>query len=193
MGDGQISDIEDIIIVRSESFDISKTTEIAAEMGSINKMFGKKKAVAPRPLNDSGRSLISETFSLEGTLRTSGAIDIAGLIKGPVYTNDLIIKETGSIVGPVETDKIEIYGHLEGKIVAKTIVIGSTAVVKGDILFSESLKTEEGADITGYIKKTESTSLEAAQNEFRLDSIEAKETKEKDKSKKSRPKIVASN
>ena len=45
-------------------------------------MFGNKKPDAPRPLNDSGRSLISETFSLEGTLRTSGAIDIAGLIKG---------------------------------------------------------------------------------------------------------------
>ena len=157
-------------------------------------MFGNnKKGSAPRPLNDTGRSLISETFSLEGTLRTSGAIDIAGLVKGPVYTNDLIIKETGSIVGPIETDKIEIYGHLEGKIVAKTIVIGSTAVVKGDILFSQSLKTEEGADITGYIKKTESTSLEAAQNEFKLESIEAKEAKEKDKSKKNRPKIVASN
>ena len=156
-------------------------------------MFGNKKNTAPRPLNDSGRSLISETFSLEGTLRTSGAIDVAGLIKGPVYTNDLIIKETGSIVGPIETDKIEIYGHLEGKIVAKTIVIGNTAVVKGDILFSESLKTEEGADITGYIKKTESTSLEAAQDEFRLDSIEAKETKEKDKKQKGRPKTVASN
>ena len=158
-------------------------------------MFGNKKASTPRPLNDTGRSLISETFSLEGTLRTSGAIDIAGLIKGPVYTNDLIIKETGSVVGPIETDKIEIYGHLEGKIVAKTIVIGNTAVVKGDILFSESLKTEEGADITGYIKKTESTSLEAAQNEFKLESIEAKEAKEKekDKSKKGRPKIVASN
>ncbi len=41
-------------------------------------MFGNKKADAPRPLNDSGRSQISETFSLEGTLRTSGAIDIAG-------------------------------------------------------------------------------------------------------------------
>ena len=122
-------------------------------------MFGNKKPDAPRPLNDSGRSLISETFSLEGTLRTSGAIDIAGLIKGPVYTNDLVIKETGSIVGPVETDKIEIYGHLEGKVVAKTIIIGNTAVVKGDILFSETLKTEEGADINGYIKKTESTSL----------------------------------
>ena len=156
-------------------------------------MFGNKKPNVPRPLNDSGRSLISETFSLEGTLRTSGAIDIAGLIKGAVYTNDLIIKETGSIIGPVETDKIEIHGHLEGKIVARTIVIGSTAVVKGDILFSESLKTEEGADINGYLKKTESTSLEAAQSEFKLDSIEAKESKDKEKSKKGRPKIVASN
>ena len=136
-----------------------------------------------------------QTFSLEGTLRTSGAIDIAGLIKGAVYTNDLVIKETGSILGPVETDKIEIYGHLEGKVVAKTIVIGSTAVVKGDILFSESLKTEEGADINGYLKKTESTSLEAAQNEFKLDSIEAKGSskKDKEKSKTGRPKIVASN
>ena len=157
-------------------------------------MFGTKKTNLPRPLNDSGRALISESFSLEGTLRTSGAIDIAGLIKGPVYTNDLMIKDTGSVIGPVETDKIEIYGHLEGKVVAKTIVIGNTAVVKGDILFSESLKTEEGADINGYIKKTESTSLEAAQSEFKLDAIEAKEAKEaKEKSKKGRPKIVASN
>ena len=157
-------------------------------------MFGTKKQDAPRPLNDSGRSQISETFSLEGTLRTSGAIDIAGLIKGAVYTNDLVIKESGSIMGPVESDRIEIYGHLEGKVVAKTIVIGSTAVVKGDILFSESLKTEEGADINGYLKKTESTSLEAAQDEFKLESIESKDGKDgKEKSKKGRPKIVASN
>ena len=40
-------------------------------------MFGSKKTDTPRPINDSGRSQISETFSLEGTLRTSGAIDIA--------------------------------------------------------------------------------------------------------------------
>ncbi len=158
-------------------------------------MFGTKKKDAPRPLNDSGRSQVSETFSLEGTLRSSGAIDIAGLIKGPVYANDLLIKDTGSVIGPVEADKVEVQGHLEGKILAKTIIIGANGVVKGDILFSETLRTEEGADINGYIKKTESSSLEAAQNEFQLDAIEVKDSKDKDKerSKKSRPKIVASN
>ena len=158
-------------------------------------MFGSKKKSIPRPLNDSGRSQISETFSLEGVLRSSGAIDISGLIKGAVYANDLIIKDTGSIVGPVEADKVEIYGHLEGKILAKTIIIGSSGVVKGDILFSESLRTEEGADINGYLKKTDSESMSAAENEFKLDTINKEEPKEKDKekTKKGRPKIVASN
>ena len=72
-------------------------------------------------------------------------------------------------------------------------MIGNSAVVKGDILFSETLKTEEGADINGYIKKTESTSLEAAQDEFKLEEIEAKEKEKEKVAKKGRPKIVASN
>ena len=76
------------------------------------------------------------------------------MIKGAVYTNDLIIKETGSIIGPVETDKIEIHGHLDGKVSADNVVIGSSGVVKGDIEFSQNLRTENGADIEGYIKKT---------------------------------------
>ena len=53
-----------------------------------NYMFGDKK----NKIKDTERSLISETVSIEGTINSSGAIDIAGLIKGPVYTNDLIIK-----------------------------------------------------------------------------------------------------
>ena len=151
-------------------------------------MFGDKKS-----LKDTERSLISETVSIDGTVNSSGAIDVAGLVKGPVYSKEIVIKETGSIIGPVEADKIEIYGHLEGKILAKSIVIGSSGVVKGDILFSDSLKTEEGADINGYLKKTDSTSLEAEQNEFKVDTIETSDKKEKEKSKKGRPKIVASN
>ena len=117
-------------------------------------MFGSKKKDTVRPLNDSGRSQVSETFSLEGTLRTSGAIDIAGLIKGPVYSKEIIIRETGSITGTIEGDHVEIHGHLDGKVSGQDVVIGSTGTVKGDIEFGNNLKTENGADIDGYIKKT---------------------------------------
>ena len=68
-----------------------------------------------------------------------------------------MIKETGSISGAVEADKIEIHGHLDGKISADNVIIGSTGVVKGDIEFSTNLRTEDGADIEGYIKKSESS------------------------------------
>ena len=41
-------------------------------------MFGDKKA----KIKDTERSLISETVSIEGTINSSGAIDVAGLVKG---------------------------------------------------------------------------------------------------------------
>ena len=116
----------------------------------MNNMFGDKK----KKLTDSERSLISETVSIEGTINSSGAIDVAGLVKGPVYSKEIIIRETGSITGSIEGDHIEIHGHLDGKVAGQDIVIGSTGTVKGDIEFGNNLKTENGADIDGYIKKT---------------------------------------
>ena len=115
-----------------------------------NIMFGDKK----KKLTDSERSLISETVSIEGTINSSGAIDVAGLIKGPVFSKEIVIKETGSISGSIESDRVEIHGHLDGKISADDVVIGSTGVVKGDIEFGNNLRTENGADIDGYIKIT---------------------------------------
>ena len=41
---------------------------------------------------------------------------------------------------------------VEGEIVADVISLGSNAVVKGDIIFKQTLKTEEGCEIDGYIK-----------------------------------------
>ena len=49
---------------------------------------------------------------------------------------------------------MEIHGHLDGKVSASNIVIGATGTVKGDIEFGNNLRTENGADIDGYIKKT---------------------------------------
>ena len=115
-----------------------------------NIMFGDKK----KKLTDSERSLVSETVSIEGTINSSGAIDVAGLIKGPVFSKEIIIRETGSITGSIEGDHVEIHGHLDGKVSGQDVVIGSTGTVKGDIEFGNNLKTENGADIDGYIKKT---------------------------------------
>ena len=38
-------------------------------------------------------------MQLEGDLRTSGSIDIAGLINGNIFVSEITIAETGSIRG----------------------------------------------------------------------------------------------
>ena len=140
-------------------------------------MFGDKKI----KIKDSERSLISETVSIEGTINSSGAIDVAGLVKGPVYSKEIIVRETGSITGTIEADLVEIHGHLDGKVSGQDIVIGATGTVKGDIEFGNNLKTENGADIDGYIKKTNSSKSKLTGDFLfkKKDKKEATETEER--------------
>jgi cytoskeletal protein CcmA (bactofilin family) len=147
----------------------------------LKQMFGEKKT----KIKDSERSLISETVSVEGTINSSGAIDVAGLIKGPVFSKELIIRDTGSITGTIEADTVEIHGHLDGKVSAQDIVIGSTGTVKGDIEFGTNLKTENGADIDGYIKKTNSSKSKLS-GDFLFKKKDKKDTPETE----DRPEVV---
>ena len=115
-------------------------------------MFGKKSS--DLLLNQSGRSFVAETMQIEGDFHYSGAVDVAGLIKGNVYGKEMIILDTGSVKGNLYVSKLNINGHVEGQIVTDEISLGSNSVIKGDILFKSHLKTEEGAEIDGYIKGT---------------------------------------
>ena len=116
-------------------------------------MFKSLRTSEEEKFNHSGRSYIGETLQLEGDIRTAGSIDVAGLINGNVFVSEMTVTETGSIRGAIEATNIEINGHIEGKILADVVIIGKNAVIKGDIFFKNTLKTEEGADIDGYIKR----------------------------------------
>ena len=145
-------------------------------------MFKTLRAIETKTLNHSGRSYIGETLQLEGDLRTSGNIDIAGQINGNVYVSEVTVTETGSVRGVVEASKVEINGHIQGKVTADSIIIGRSAVIKGDIFFKDTLKTEEGADIDGYIKRV-NNGKENTEEDIAIEEIV-------DKSEPRKPEIV---
>jgi cytoskeletal protein CcmA (bactofilin family) len=122
-------------------------------------MFKTLRGIEDAKLNHSGRSYIGETMQFDGDLKSSGSIDVAGLINGNIFVSDMIITETGSVRGTIESTSIEINGHVEGKIVADSVIVGKDAVIKGDIYFKNTLKTQEGADIDGYIKRANNGKL----------------------------------
>ena len=135
-------------------------------------MFGKKSSESL--LNQSGRSFVAETMQVEGEFHFSGAVDVAGLINGNVYGKEMIILDTGSVKGNLYVSKLNINGHVEGKIVADEISLGSNSVIKGDILFKSHLKTEEGAEIDGYIKGSKSKKNVRGEEDEDIEKITAK-------------------
>jgi cytoskeletal protein CcmA (bactofilin family) len=145
-------------------------------------MFETLRGVETKEHNHSGRSHFGETMQLEGDIRSAGAVDIAGLINGNVFVAEVCIVDSGSVRGIIEAETIEINGHVEGKISANSIIVGKSAVIKGDIFFKNTLKTEEGADIDGYIKRT-STGKENTDEDITIEEIVEKE-------KSSNPKII---
>ena len=135
-------------------------------------MFGKKSS--DLLLNQSGRTFLAETIQVEGDLHYSGAVDVAGLINGNVYGKEMIIFDTGSVKGNLHVSKLDINGHVEGKIIADEISLGSNSVVKGDILFKSYLKTEEGAEIDGYIKGNKTKKVMQDEEDKDIEEIKAR-------------------
>ena len=144
-------------------------------------MFKNFGTAESKGLNHSGRSMVGETLQIEGDVKSSGSLDVAGLVKGNVFVADMIITESGSIKGALEANKVEINGHIEGKITADTIIIGKNAVIKGDIFFRATLKTEEGADIDGYIKRANNGKQETEEDITIEEIVERTETAKKPK------------
>ena len=145
-------------------------------------MFKTLRGSEEKKLNHSGRSHIGETMQFEGDLRSSGSLDVAGLVNGNIFVSEMIITEAGSVRGSIEAANIEVNGHVEGKISADVVIVGKNAVIKGDIFFKNTLKTEEGADIDGYIKRISKGKSETEED------IAIEEIVEREDSKK--PRVV---
>ena len=135
-------------------------------------MFGKKSSDLLQ--KQSGRSFLAETMQVEGDFHYSGAVDVAGLINGNVYGKEMIIFDTGSVKGNLHVSKLDINGHVEGQIIADEISLGSNSVIKGDILFKSYLKTEQGAEIDGYIKGNKTKKVMQDEEDKDIEEIEAR-------------------
>ena len=107
--------------------------------------------------NSDEGSFISETCQIVGDMSTAGNLTIAGIIDGNIVSQKLVILDTGTINGNIESARVEVEGQINGNIQGNNIYLGKNALIKGDIYFFESLKTEEGADVDGYIKKSKSS------------------------------------
>jgi len=101
-------------------------------------------------------SIISEGSEFKGNIKTSGEIQIDGVINGNVRAKQVVVGVNGNVRGNVTANFLRICGKIEGEIRAETLEIVSSASVKGNI-YKKTISIESGSKVIGNINELEST------------------------------------
>ena len=95
-------------------------------------------------------NIIGASTTIEGTLRSSGNVNISGTVNGNVEVEGRTIVMPGGVVeGEVASTSAEVGGTVNGRVlVRERLVLKASAVVEGDIR-TEKLVIEDGATFNG--------------------------------------------
>src|SRR3974390_247548 len=99
-------------------------------------------------------SIISSDLVVNGTLTSTGDIQIDGRVEGDVRSSGLVIGEKALIHGEILADDVTIRGKVQGGIRARKVLLCSTSHVEGNILH-EAFSVEAGAFFEGNCRHSE--------------------------------------
>jgi cytoskeletal protein CcmA (bactofilin family) len=98
--------------------------------------------------------IVGEGVVIEGTIITTGSIEIRGTVKGEVSALDILVRKSGVVGGSIVTTDITVEGLVKDKLkVAGHLEIMSSGTVSGTIEYS-SIQIEKGANINGNLSRT---------------------------------------
>jgi cytoskeletal protein CcmA (bactofilin family) len=94
-------------------------------------------------------SIIGPGLEVVGTLISSGDLTIEGNVSGDIRaTGHVTVNQGGKIEGNLYAEQVTVRGNVDGGVFAKTVHLGATCRLKGDILHAQ-LAIEEGAYFDG--------------------------------------------
>lgn len=95
-------------------------------------------------------AILDKGASFEGKLAFEGTVQIGGIFKGEIFTNDtLVINEGAEVIAQIEAETVIINGRVEGNVFArKRVVMHPPTVFRGTVT-SPSLRIDEGVVFEG--------------------------------------------
>jgi cytoskeletal protein CcmA (bactofilin family) len=93
-------------------------------------------------------------LQVNGTLISSGDIQIDGRVEGDVHSAGLVIGDKAFIHGEIMADDVVVRGKVEGSIRARKVLLASTCHVEGNILH-EAFAVEAGAFFEGNCRHSD--------------------------------------
>ncbi|MCB2114928.1 MAG: polymer-forming cytoskeletal protein [Rhodobacteraceae bacterium] len=107
-------------------------------------------ASKPKP----GVSVLSSDLTILGNVKTSGDIQIEGVVEGDIRAHLLTVGESATIKGEIVADDIVVHGRVVGRVRGLKVRLTSTARVEGDIIH-KTIAIESGAHFEGSVQRQE--------------------------------------
>src|SRR6185437_1409481 len=128
----------------------SRSKDTAADMQAAPvPVAGPKRG---RPL--SAPTIVSADMVINGTLASTGDVQIDGRVEGDVRSAGLVIGDKAEVLGEIHADDVTIRGKVVGRIRARKVTLAATSHVEGDILH-EAFAVEAGAFLEGNCRHSD--------------------------------------
>lgn len=99
-------------------------------------------------------SVLSSDLTITGNLRTTGDIQVEGVVEGDIRAHLLTVGESATIKGEIVADDIVVNGRVVGRVRGLKVRLTSTARVEGDIVH-KTIAIESGAHFEGSVQRQE--------------------------------------
>ena len=99
-------------------------------------------------------SILSSDLTVVGNLKTSGDIQVEGVVEGDIRAHLLTVGEGATIRGEIVADDIVVNGRVVGRVRGLKVRLTSTAKVEGDIIH-KTIAIESGAHFEGSVQRQE--------------------------------------
>jgi cytoskeletal protein CcmA (bactofilin family) len=99
-------------------------------------------------------SVLSSDLTITGNVRSSGDIQVEGIVEGDVRAHTLIVGETATVKGEVVAEEVVVHGRVVGRLRGLKIRLTSSARCEGDIVH-KTIAIESGAHFEGSVQRQE--------------------------------------
>ncbi|NNF24495.1 MAG: polymer-forming cytoskeletal protein [Rhodobacteraceae bacterium] len=99
-------------------------------------------------------SVLSSDLNIKGNVKTSGDIQIEGMIEGDIRAHLLTVGEGATVKGECMADDVIVNGRIIGRVRGLKVRLTATARVEGDIIH-KTIAIESGAHFEGSVQRQE--------------------------------------
>lgn len=99
-------------------------------------------------------SVLSSDLTITGNVKTTGDIQVEGVVEGDIRAHLLTVGESATIRGEIVADDVVVNGRVVGRVRGLKVRLTSTARVEGDIIH-KTIAIESGAHFEGSVQRQE--------------------------------------